>query len=151
MQLELYRFTGETNRLDKSAWLTAMTTVNANLKDDTDIMHPVFILKKSALVAGANYFYCSFFGRYYFIQPNTTEMLGGRVKITGEVDPLMSFKTDLRACPAWIERAETDPDADGAFLATPYPFLSKTETYCREFPNDLFTSSGNNTLFIMQP
>lgn len=56
------------------------------------------------IIANANYAYIDTFKRYYFI--NCALDTAQRVVVSGKVDYLMSWATQIKACPATIVRAQ---------------------------------------------
>lgn len=89
MDIILYNNTDDNRKLNKT--LTAIKTISARLKDDTDIMHPVIELDAANLPPTANYCYIADFKRYYYINQQGIK-IGRDLTLTLSVDVLMSFK-----------------------------------------------------------
>lgn len=76
---------------------------NLPLKKDMDILNPIFEMTfNTDYVQKINYMYIDDFKRYYFAKCEL--MTGGRVKIQGNVDVLMSWREKILQHSAWIER-----------------------------------------------
>ena len=123
MDLILYKQAATPERVDKTAYLTQVGTVTGVvLKSDVDLMQPVFILKTDPLVYNANYLYCSFTSRYYYIT-DITALTGGRIAISCMVDVLYTYKDEILASSAWVVSSSSATDAaDYNMLHNDYPF-----------------------------
>lgn len=129
MNITLYKYYGERNRIDKSTELSRVLSVTGQFKADTSIFNPVFLLSlplegasyltddngdliADVIVSGGedspldfNYFYVQEFKRFYFVT-NIVISSGNLVILTGEVDPLYSFKDEILLNQGMIERNE---------------------------------------------
>ena len=65
-EIKLYSNTAETNRVDKTNFLTLKATLQGNLKEKTSIINPIINFELSD-VPDFNYVYIAEFNRYYFI------------------------------------------------------------------------------------
>lgn len=135
MNVTLYKYYSEKNRIDKSGYLQLVKSVTGEFKADTSILAPTlflalpnegteFITDESGneidevvidassvgQVLDFNYFYVSEFRRYYFV---TSIVVSSKqlIYVTGSVDPLYSFKDDILGNDAMIERNEFTFDA----------------------------------------
>lgn len=72
------------------------------LKEDTSMKNPTFILDYNSSISTSNYFYSHDFQRYYFITNVTFSHQ--RMFVTGEVDPLQSFANDILNLPCYVAR-----------------------------------------------
>lgn len=104
MTVTLYNITDDPRKLNKTlpAGLGPYNTVNA--LDIVSIVNPTLILEYSSGYIDCNYCYVLEFGRYYFCKVSVDT--GGRIVLTCTVDPLMSFATEIKNCPACILRNE---------------------------------------------
>lgn len=71
---------------------------SCQLYDDCSIIEPKIKLAWSAYSPTYNYMYIAEWNRYYYIK--SSAITGGAWEITGLVDPLMSFKTQIENLPA---------------------------------------------------
>ena len=96
MKLILYTNTAETNRLDKTNSLTALTTeIDVEPVNDFDVLNPVFsLVSPSTYYNNANYCYSSTLGRFYFIR-KTTILSGNRLQFECEIDVLNTYKNQI--------------------------------------------------------
>lgn len=134
MNIKIYTNTSENNKLNKS--LTSLLDATCNLKRDTTLTDPVLELVgvPFSSLKNANYMYIPDFGRYYFIS-NISYNSGGIAVVTGHVDVLMSFKTQLSNCSGILRRQETIFNAylpDDEFYND-----NRTKTVFRNFPNTM--------------
>lgn len=120
MTIKLYTNTSPANFVTKN--ITQIGSDHTGtLRQETSIINPVIMLEASSVPASANYLYISDFARYYFIE-DIVSVRNGLWEIHCKVDPLTSFKTELKACKGIVHRAEgenaynTNLD-DGAFRA----------------------------------
>lgn len=153
MELTFYKQAATPNRVDKSAYLTQVGIIsNVVLKSDVDLMRPVFILKTSLIVYNSNYVYSNFTGRYYYIE-NITALSGGRISVQCKIDVLHTYRAEIKASSAWVERsaATTDTADDYKMLHNDYPFRADYETKgCNLTGGSTpFTDQTNNHPIIM--
>ena len=125
MNLTLYYNSSERKVIGKS--LQNLGTVTGILKGDTAITSPVFILQSdNDYLSGVNYLYWQETGRYYYID-NIELMTGGRMAFYCSVDVLESFKTQIKAQTAIIDKQESRDETnlylnDGSFVDTEQTF-----------------------------
>lgn len=122
MSLTLNFFNNKSDRnvMSKTLETTGMTAlqgVTANILEPYSIERPRFILDYTSQIGRANYFQVTESGRYYFMDSEPELLSGGRMIITGSVDVLMSYRAQILAQDAIIERNEnlvstyiTDPE-----------------------------------------
>jgi len=117
MNLTLYYNSSERKVIGKS--LQNLGTVTGILKGDTAITSPVFILQSdNDYLSGVNYLYWQETGRYYYID-NIELMTGGRMAFYCSVDVLESFKTQIKAQTAIVDKQESLSNLyfnDGSFV-----------------------------------
>ena len=101
MDLVLYKNLSDLNHISKN--ITALATVSALLKNETEITTPVVRLK-SAMPPGANYCYIPAFERYYYINKQNI-IPGGINELTLQCDVLMSFKSTILNSTVIAERS----------------------------------------------
>lgn len=135
MDLTLYKQAATPERVDKTSYLTQVGTVTGVvLKSDVDLMQPVFILKTDPLVYNANYLYCSFTSRYYYIT-DVEAMTGGRVAIKCRCDVLYTYKDEILQSSAWVVSSSSASDAaDYDMLHNDYPFQADYDILGCDFP-----------------
>ena len=134
MNITLYRYLGERNKVDKSGDLVYVLSTTGQFKADTAVLSPSLILSLpsgqiSAVtdedsnvidniivqasneneVIDFNYFYIAEFRRYYYL---TSIIVSSNniLVISGEADPLYSFKDEILNNEAMIERNEFEYD-----------------------------------------
>lgn len=121
-------------------------------KVDTSLLNPTIIINGVSNASSytiedigtSNYFSIPKVNRYYFIT-DITMMSGGRVAITGKVDVLMSFKTDILGSTQLIVRQEKK--TNNYLIDTDIPLSSKKQVIEHEF-GDSITDSGYYILAV---
>ena len=132
MEITFYINIGENNRVDKTAYLEEVVTLEGTLRAPSSIITPTILVELPKLPESSlideddeeidevvidsdyfyrfNYAYIKEFDRFYFIQDIVIE----RTKIFNismQVDTLMSFRDGLLSLPAYIDRNQFDFDA----------------------------------------
>lgn len=121
-------------------------------KEDTSLLNPTIIINGVSNASSytiedigtSNYFSIPKVNRYYFIT-DITMMSGGRVAITGKVDVLMSFKTDILGSTQLIVRQEKK--TNNYLIDTDIPLSSKKQVIEHEF-GDSISDSGYYILAV---
>lgn len=103
--VKLYTYTGEPNRLQKSSLLTAELDLTGTARSEIDISNPEIMIESSATLRSYNYMYIPEFNRYYFITKSLYR--NGIWNITGHVDVLMSFDSQIATCSGIVARNES--------------------------------------------
>lgn len=114
-------------------------------KDDTSLLNPTIIINGVSNASSytiedigtSNYFSIPKVNRYYYIT-DITMMSGGRVAITGKVDVLMTFKTDILASTQLIVRQEKK--TNNYLIDTDIPLSSKKQVIEHEFGESIVDS-----------
>lgn len=161
MDLTFYKQAATPNRVDKSSYLTTTGTLsNVILKDTVNLFAPVFILKTNAVVYNSNYVYCSYTGRYYYIE--TVEALaGGRIAIHCKIDVLHTYRNEIKSSSGWVLRsaATTDESDNYNMLHNDFPFRSdytvlgcdlSGQALSNPFNKVAITGVGYNILMIVK-
>lgn len=135
MTLTFYKQAATPNRVDKSAYLTEQGKIeNVVLLDTRDIITPVFILATNPMVYNANYLFCDFTQRYYYID-NVELMAGGRIAIHCRVDVLHTYRAEILGSVAWVDRSDRTNDETDNYdmLHNDYPFRVDCDTLGIDF------------------
>lgn len=109
---------------------------NLPLKKDMDVLTPIFEMTFNvAYPLTINYMYIEDFKRYYFTRVEV--LTGERVKVLGEVDPLMSWQKEILSHNAWVERQKLyDPYVpDNQLVARELPIVYTRKINGIEFTN----------------
>lgn len=121
-------------------------------KESTSLLNPTIIINGVSNassytiedIGSSNYFSIPKVNRYYFIT-DITMMSGGRVAITGKVDVLMSYKTDILGSTQLIVRQEKK--TNNYLIDSDIPLSSKKQVIEHEF-GDSITDSGYYILAV---
>lgn len=103
--------------------LTDISTEQAILKRDTNIINPTFLLRLNEL-PDFNYISCTEMGRSYFVRNITSA--SGMWEISCECDVLSTYKYQIRANSAIIRRQENEWNLfynDGSFRTYQNPHI----------------------------
>lgn len=161
MKLTMYKYAATPDRVDKTDYLTEIGKIqDVSIKDDTVLMNPVFILRKNSVVYNANYVFCSFTQRYYYIN-DIVAMTAERIAIQCSIDVLHTYRKEILDSSAWVTRSERSSNkTDFYMLHNDYPFRQDYDTLGRDFVNgeNVFPGSSggvepsvtNNILFIIK-
>lgn len=126
---------------DKS--LSGAVEVSCDFKAPIDVENPTIYISATDDYDKYNYVHIPEFGRYYF-----AKCIGGTgqtLTFECQSDPLMSFKGQIRNCPAVISR---NPWHWDLYLPDPkIPVEARTISAVKKFPENHFR--GNNNCYIL--
>lgn len=156
MDLKFYKYSATPERVDKTNFLTENGTLGGvELKTETNLMRPTFILKTNPVVYNSNYVYCSFTQRYYYIN-SVTAMTGGRIAIDCSIDVLHTYRNEIKGSSGWVmmSASTTDTSDDYDMLHNEYPFRADKEVKGVDFisvdPNPFTNVSEPNIFFVIK-
>ena len=142
MQIKLYKNLSEVNTIGKT--LTEESVRTGTLKDGGSVLSPSVVLTGENL-SGFNYAYIPQFSRYYFIK-EITSVKSGLWEISMRVDVLESYKEQIKAQKAVVERQENEYNL---YLNDPeWKVYTNKQVLTREFPSG-FLNSGNYFLTVV--
>lgn len=104
VQVIIYNSVAEENRVDKTAYLTQIASMNCNLLDTTSIIAPVLTVELSHFPT-CNYAYIPTFNRFYFVR-GITSVRTGLWEVILSVDALMTYKDGILSTTAFVDRNE---------------------------------------------
>lgn len=147
MTINLYVNVSEKERVTKT--LSLEKSFSGTLREQTSVIDPVISIESTDNLSGYNYMYIPDFGRYYYIR-NVESVKNGLWRVTGHVDVLMSFKSQILQNSGVIERQENKwnlylPDPD-------FQTSNKTQIQTKKFPKGfgnrsyILVISGNNPI-----
>lgn len=156
MDLVFYKYAATPERVDKTNFLTEMGTLSGvELKAETNLMRPKFILRTNPVVYNSNYVYCSFTGRYYYIH-TVTAMSGGRIAIDCSIDVLHTYRNEIKGSSGWVmmSASTSDTSDDYNMLHNDYPFRADKEVKGVDFisvnANPFSNVSEPNIFFVIK-
>ena len=104
MNIILQKNSSEKNKMDKT--LTTIYDIEGTLKDTTSIIDPVILFDGDLTDSvNINYMTIPIFNRSYFIT-NIKSIRNGLFEISGHVDVLTTYKSQIRGCQAIVEKQE---------------------------------------------
>lgn len=155
MTIHLYKHGATPKRIDKSTFLNDVGEISdVVLKETENELTPDFILNTNSLVYNANYFFCDFTSRYYYIT-DMEMMTGGRIVIHSRVDVLMTFRNEILSSSSWVEVSDNTTDTSDNYdmLHNDFPFRQDYDILGKSSTDSIFSyanQSGNNIVLIMK-
>ena len=136
----------EREKLDKT--LTTVATLTGTLRAETSILDPVILVSGSTLAAlsAANYMTIADFGRSYFIT-GIRSIRQGLVELSGHVDVLSTYKTQIRQNSAILRRSERNWNLylnDGSLMVEQRPHV-----ITQEFSSGGAMASGSSFILAL--
>ena len=144
MDIFLYKTESAPNVVDKKLTEVAHYT-SVRLLDDTSVLTPTIEVRESTIIDdlwSINYFYIPKFKRYYFVTDLTATT--GMFRISGRVDVLRTYKSELNASSQIITRQQNLQDK--YLHDSMIPISDKQEVQEVEFGE---TFDDSNSLFIL--
>lgn len=142
-ELNLYNNTAESNRLDKTDYITPVGTLNGAMRDESSITDMTIVFESDSIPT-FNYVYIPIFNRYYFVNDiSTIRYKLWEISLT--VDTLMTYKEAILACQGFVDRNE--------FASSPYIIDNKRVVKCGNttsytvVQNELFV--GNEGWYVL--
>lgn len=145
MEINLFTYSGEHNRVDKTGFISNRFPLVGTLKQSTSITDPVIVIEKTnPITYDYNYMYINEFKRWYFIT-DFRSINNNLWEITAHVDVLYTFKNDIANNLAIVDKIENEFKAnlyldDGSFVMD-----SRKYNEVKEFPNG-FNDTGSYIL-----
>lgn len=155
MTIHLYKHGATPKRIDKSTFLNDVGVISGVvLKETENELTPDFILNTNSLVYNANYFFCDFTSRYYYIT-DIEMMTGGRIVLHSRVDVLMTFRNEILSSSTWVEVSDKTSDTSDNYdmLHNDFPFRQDYDILGKSTTDSIFwyaNMSGNNIVLIMK-
>lgn len=144
MDIFLYKTVSAPNVVDKKLSEVAHYT-GVRLLDDTSVLTPTIEVRESSIIDNLwsiNYFYIPKFKRYYYVTDLTAT--AGMFQISGRVDVLRTYKSELNASSQIITRQQNLQDK--YLHDSMIPISDKQEVVEIEFGE---TFDDTNSLFIL--
>ena len=104
MYITIGQTSDDRRKLQKSF---AGTSVQVQLKQPCDLLHPVFIMTWSSSYVHDNYVHAPELGRYYYID-NVVLLTGSRAELQCSVDVLMSYRDQILALDVYVSRNQAE-------------------------------------------
>ena len=141
MTVTLYSNKSPSNFFTKD--ITSVWSGTGTLRESCDILNPAILIDAdlSAYLKTVNYMNIDSFGRYYFISAPIVSTQG-LYAISGQVDPIMSWRNEILENYAIISRQEKSYNLfldDGTFKAYSNPIIQRIN----------FPTGFNSTEFIL--
>ena len=140
ISITFYQNSSEPNRVNKTSYMTFVSTLSGEFKDEIDIMSPTILIETSD-IPNYNYCYISTLGRYYFID-NYTIVRTGLIELELSVDLLMSYKDKILQQTAFINTQQNNYNDKIVDKNRAYEQGYTITEY--SIPNDLFVGANIN-------
>lgn len=141
--VNVYENTAEPNRVDKTSYLSAVTTLSGALREQTSIINPSIVIQRTTLPR-FNYVYIPEFHRYYFVV-NITAVRMKLWQIDLKCDPLMTYKTGIGTLNAVIGRQENISNPD--LTDTELPLEKENAITVQEITSNAFSTSSTGQVY----
>lgn len=145
MDIFLYKTESAPNVVDKKLTEVAHYT-SVRLLDDTSVLTPSIEVRESTIIDdlwSINYFYIPKFKRYYFVTDLTAT--AGMFQISGRVDVLKSYASEIKASSQIVTRQENRQDK--YLHDSMIPISDKQEVIEAEF-GDVFDDTNSQFILI---
>ena len=102
--IDFKSYAGDPRKLVKT--FTDKGTISAEVWGACSRAQPVFLATYTSTIAESNYMYVTEWGKYYKIT-NVELEPGERCRVTGILDAITTYATQIKSCPATAIRSET--------------------------------------------
>ena len=144
MIINIYSTADDKRVIDKTLTLV-MENASCQLVEGCSALDPVVKLSMNAAVYTANYMYIPYFGRYYYIT-NIEVIEGNVLRISGHVDVLKTYSSQLKNCTINTRRNENNYDM---YLPDDRPVESRYIRYSKDFPTSFNDYRGSYILITV--
>lgn len=140
INLDLYKFSGDARKVDKSLTLVHQYT-GCEIIEDLDIIDPVITLDVSGVAdLGFNYLFIPELGRYYFVR-KIVALNNGFIKIFCHIDVLKTYSADILRSEQYVYRQQNKcnfrlPDSE-------YNIKSNRNLTIKNFGKDIIQPNSN--------
>lgn len=142
----LYKCSCDSKVVDKTEKLTQVALLQGALRDVTSMLS-FDIIVEYGQVPTFNYAYIPSFNRYYFID-DIVSVNNNMWEMLMSVDVLMTYKTAIKALPAFIDRSESNYDR---FVIDNNLPMKQGEVIETTFvTNELFVKESGNGTYVLQ-
>lgn len=137
MEIQLLINNSERQAINKS--LSSGVTLLGSLRNESSIINPIILIEIDN-PSGYNYMYIPEFGRYYFIT-DAVSVRTGLWRISGAVDVLMSFASDILNLDVIVSDLSLGEEKASTYIeGEQWKSTVKTMTDVINFPNGLLDS-----------
>ena len=144
--ITFYNNTAETNRVDKTNYLTLVSEISGNLREETSLTDLVITIQQNE-VPTFNYAFIKSFNRYYYVT-DIASVRSNLWEISLSVDVLMTYKEALLNCTGFIDRNEFEYDP--LIVDDKLP-LKEGQTVKVDFlTNELFSDTADDYSYVLQ-
>lgn len=140
MNVYLYHNSSDINVVDKS--LSSALSVSGTLKENCSVTDPT-ILINAGNISTVNYMHIPEFDRYYYIT-NIVSVRNGLWAVSGHVDVLMSYKSQIRARSAILSRTANQNYANLYLDDDRLSVTCRRDFQLIPFPNRTLSTGGNS-------
>lgn len=154
IDLYVYQFDKRTNSTSIPADNTGYLIVNVKLKENTSLLHPIFIVNANTISVDSNYIKMEREGyktRYYFID-DIFMCVGNIAEVRCTQDHLATWKSEIGNSTQYVTRAYSD--VDYYISDTLYPMTTRKECKSTVLATSLFNytsiaTSGTTGMYVV--
>ena len=142
--LKIWNYAGDNRTVDKDLPDLSATTITGTFRGEIDLINPVILVNQT--ISG-NYAEITDFSRYYYID-SITCVRTGLYQIILRVDVLKTYRTEIKALPAYAKRAYNI--GDNAYYNS-YIFDNKQPKTCikNTYSHNMYTFDYGNGCIIL--
>ena len=144
-EISFYNNTAETNRVNKTNYLTLVSIMNGNLREETSLTDLVITIQQNE-VPTFNYAFIKSFNRYYYVT-DIASVRNNLWEISLSVDVLMTYKEALLNCTGFIDRNENEYNDN---ITDPKRVISQGQDIevMSLTNNNVYDLLGGSTIFV---
>jgi len=117
MKVKFYKSYDDPNIIKKSIGDSVLELNGVEIKDSSNILHPVLELSYNSKIFTATYCYIQEFSRYYFI--DNIEVQQQRIFVSCSVDVLYTYKDDILKMKCYVARQSNVGKAVDGVISNP--------------------------------
>lgn len=144
MTVSLYYNSSDINRLDKS--ISSAITVSGTLREQCSVLEPTVLIEVDD-VANVNYMHIPEFGRYYYVT-GISSVRNNLWAVSGHVDVLMTYRSQIRGCSAVLARAEQEHLANLYLDDDRFTITCRRDFQLIDFPHRVTTGGQSFVLTV---
>ena len=139
MQITIGTVNTDPRVLDKSGMISNSRPISVQIWKTCDVKKPTFLLDVRPEDVHANYCYIADWNAYYYLSEPVI-MDGNRCTVTGVLDPLTTYATEIKQLYGYLVRTADDAKRN-KFLQNNYPAQSNRQCVTYQFNRSPFTAN----------
>lgn len=149
MQITIGTVNADPRTLDKSGMMSNTRTIDVQIWKNCDIKKPTFLLDVRAENVHANYCRVPAWDAYYFLSEPVV-MDGHRCTVTGTLDPLTTYASDIKNLTGYLIRTQDASHQNPLLHDSKHPKQANRKCRTYKFSNTPFTANyANDFVYIL--